>query len=239
VSTPVAAVVLASRGGLRLDRTLASVAWAGERIVLTTTRTPALDALGDDVRRAVATVDLRAVTRQRWLLFLVEGEVVEPALAAAVAAAVTGQDAVYGVPLEVRALGATLQPPAAPIRLVPAAAARVVLRARPVLALAAAGHPRRRLDARLAIVGASTLTDAVADLDADAAVLGALLHASGRGAGVGRAVVAASGALVAVLRARAVRHAAWARWRIGVTAAYGQIVTHAKAWELARAEGLP
>jgi hypothetical protein len=238
VSTAVAAVVLASRGGLRLERTLASVAWAAERVVLTTPRAAALDTLGEDVRRAVATTDLRTMTQQRWLLFLVEGEVVEPALAAAVAAAASGDDGAYRVPLEVRALGVTLQPPAAPIRLVPAAAARLVLRPRPALALAATRHPTRRLDARLALVGAAALADAIADLDADAAVLGALLHASGRRAGVGRAAVAACGALAPLLRARSVRRTAWGRWRIGVTAAYGLIVSYAKAWELARAEGL-
>jgi hypothetical protein len=239
VSTPVAAVVLASRGGLRLERTLASVAWAAECVVLTSPRAPALDAPGDDVRRAAATADLSRLTRLAWLLFLVEGEVVEPTLAAAVDTAVRARsEAVYRVPVELRALGVRLHPRGAPVRLVPAPLARLILRPRPVLALDAAGRPARRLDARLTLVGAASLADAVSDLDADAAVLGSLLHASGRRAGVWRAIAAALGAGVPLLCARAVRRAGWGRWRVGVTAAYGTIVSYAKAWELARADGV-
>jgi len=237
VTPPVAAVVLASRGGARLDATLASVAWAAERIALVPPRA-ASGALPPGVARRDVTPALADVTAQPWLLFLAEGEVVEPALAAAIDAAVrAGDEVVFGVPLEVRALGAVVHPRTAPIRLVPTRAARLALRPHVVPTLVAGGQPVRRLDARLVVAGSGSLTDAVSELDADAAALAAVLRAAGRRTTIWRATRAAIGAAAPVLCApRGARHVSWARWRLGIFAAYRAIVAYAKTWEQAHVE---
>jgi hypothetical protein len=238
VSVPVAAVVLAGRGGSRLERTLGTVGWAAERIVLASGAGRDAGALPAGVTGEPLATDLANLSRQPWVLLLVEGELVEPPLAADVEAAVrAGGEVAYQVPLEVRGLGAVLHPGAAPIRLVPARGASLDLHPPLVPALATPARDRRRLPARLTIAGASTLAEAVTDLDADAGALAALLHAHRRPASIVGAVRAALGAAAPLAFARRTARAPWGRWRLVVTAGYRAIVAYAKAWELGRVQG--
>jgi hypothetical protein len=96
----VAAMVLASRGGARLERALASVAWADERLVLDPTGRLTEETLPAGVRRARAAADADAP----WLLLLEEHEVVSPALAASVRAVATDHaPSPYCIPREAHA----------------------------------------------------------------------------------------------------------------------------------------
>ena len=80
----VAAVVLGARGGARLARALASVGWAGERIVIDPAGRLGAATLPPGVRRLESPLDLAGATEARWLLLLREDEVAPPGLAAAV-----------------------------------------------------------------------------------------------------------------------------------------------------------
>src|SRR5207244_1644636 len=80
----VAAVVLASRGGARLERALDSVAWAGERIVLDPAGRLGTEPLPSGVRRGGDPAEAAAAP---WLLLVEEHEAVGAPLAAAIAGA--------------------------------------------------------------------------------------------------------------------------------------------------------
>jgi len=233
MSVGIAAVVVASRGARRLERSLASVAWAEERIVLDPAGRVGAEALPPGVR--LSGEDPGASSGSPWLLLLHEGEVAPPALAAAIGAAVgtPPAKAAFRVPLEIVAFGATLQPRGAPVRL-----ARRPTSLRHGTGLAAeltAAPPTGQLAVPLVARVNDSLAGAVGDLDADAAALAALLRARRVRVSLARVLL---GALATAGRLGLARGAGdrWARWSAAVLGGYRVLVTYAKLWELARAE---
>jgi hypothetical protein len=232
------ALVIGARGGARLARTLASVGWAAERVVLDPAARLAAEPLPAGVVRREGVAFEAAATAAPWLLLLEEGEVVSPALAEAIGAALAEPAALaYAVPLEVRGFGATLAPWRAPIRLARRPGARLVLRAgvAPELGTRRAAGA---LGVPLVAERAATLTEAVLDVEADGAAIAGVLRARGvraRSAGLVLAFLVAAGRLVAARGAGGVR---WGRWILGVLAGYRALLAHAKLWELERSAPL-
>lgn len=228
----VAAIVLAAMGGARLERSLAGVAWAAERIVLD----PAarLDGRGlppgvHHVARAVPPAELGGA---EWLLLLLEGEVVMPALADALAhpAAAEARQAL-AVSVEMRALGARWTPRRLPVRLAPRAAAGLVVRdGRPELA--ARGIALATPDAAIVAETPPSLEHAVRALDAESAALAAWLHPSAPRVGVRHLLLPPLASAARVLVARGSSTRPWARWVAAVFAGYRAHLVPAKVWEL-------
>ena len=230
MTTPVTAAVLASRGGARLARALASVDWAAERIVLDPAHRVATELLPAGVARAV---DLE-IGSTSWLLVLEEGDAVPPTLAATIARAVATDDAdAYRIPQAVTAFGVTLGLRGAPVRLARRREARVGVRAGGLDVRPVRGRIGR-LAPPLETRAASTLASALEELDADAAALAAVLHA--------RRIVPRLrhlGAVPFVQSARALAARGpvpiWPRWALAVFGGYRTVVAYAKLWELRRA----
>jgi len=230
----VAAVVLASRGGPRLEAALASVAWAPERIVLDPARHLGDRPLPTGVRRAHDVADAAAP----WLLLLEEHEVVPPGLAARVAETVAapGRFAAFRIGLEVHAFGATFWPPGAPVRLVRSPGARLRLGRGLVAELRVAGGDLGRLPDRLVAQGADSLAAAVENLDADAATLAALLARRRVRPGLRHLVLPPLAAAARPLAARGSWGHVRLRWILGVLEGYRALLAWAKVWELRLAE---
>lgn len=230
----VAAVVLASRGGARLERALDSVAWAAERIVLDPGGRVDLRRLPDDVRRGG---DFSEVASAPWLLLLEEHETVSPPLAAAIAAALERPLAsAYRIPQVVTAFGVTLCPRRAPVRLASRSEARLALRSGLSLELALDGAAAPRLSGRLLTDGAPTLAAAVEELDAEATTLAALLHARRVRPRFRHLVVPPLIAGARALLARGATGGFWGRWTLAVLGGYRVLVAYAKLWEMRRDE---
>ena len=226
------AVVLGSRGGGRLARALASVAWAGERVVLDPANRLAVEELPAGVRRQRGRRPAD-VTRAPWLLLLDEDETVPPALAAAVAEAIRAgaSCAAYRVAQEVNALGARLRPRRDSVRLARRDGARLTLGRGLVPALSASGTPGK-LPGALEKAGAASLGEAVDDLDAHASMLAALLDDAGARPGICLSVMAFLLAGGRMLSARGPAPRRWSRWSLALLAGYRCIVAYAKLWEL-------
>ena len=118
----VAAVVLGARGGARLARALASVGWAGERIVIDPAGRLGAATLPPGVRRLESPLDLAGATEARWLLLLREDEVAPPGLAAAVVDATVSGAAAFRIARTLDLRGGTLRLPGAPAGPAPRAA---------------------------------------------------------------------------------------------------------------------
>lgn len=234
MTAPVTAVVLGSRGGNRLRRALASVAWARERVVLD----PANRLAGESLPAGVArTADASAVTSAPWILVLEESEVVTPELGALVAAATERTaPAAYRIPIEMHALGVALRPVGAPMRL----ARRHGVRLRIGMSLALEIPPDERGVGRLrepiVCTGADSLAGALDDLDADAGALAGVLHAAGASPALRHLVVTPLLSSARTLAARGAAGPLWRRWALAVFAGYRAAVAQAKLWEFRRAE---
>jgi hypothetical protein len=230
---PVAAVVVATRGGAALVPTLASVAWAAERIVVDPCgRLDGRD-LPAGVRRHPGAEPVAAATAP-WVLLLEEGEVVSAPLADAIARALRAPAADgWTIGLEVHAFGGAFRPWGARVRLARRAGARLALRRGLGVGLAIAGR-RERLAEPLVVRRAERLADAVTELDAESTALAALLRAADARPRAARFVAGPLRAGASVLLARAVGSGGrrWARWFLGVFAAYRVLATQAKLWEL-------
>ena len=235
----VAAVVLASGGGARLASALASVAWAGERIVLDPAARLTREPLPRGVRLHAGAAEPSELTTAPWVLLLGDGEIASAAVPAAIAAAVAGAGArsAYRIPVAEEGFGATLRPPRAPIRLARRSEAR--LRIGPGLAVdlgPPAGHPGQLAPA-LIVRAAGRLSEAVEHLDAQATTLAALLAVRRRRPRLWHLALGPLAAGGHALVARPARQSATARWFLAVLAGYRAAVTYAKLWERSRAEG--
>ena len=229
----VAAMVLASHGGARLERALASVAWADERLVIDPAGRLTEEALPPGVRRARAAADADAP----WLLLLEEHEVVSPALAASVRAVATDDaPSAYRIPREAHVFDARFHLRGAPIRLA-RAGARVRLRRDLALELRPAAGRAGRLRTPVIARGAESFARAVDELDADATTLAALLQAARVRPTLWRLATAPTLAGARALGARGPVRRFRRRWTLAVFAAYRVMVAYAKLWEMDRAEG--
>jgi hypothetical protein len=225
----VSALVLASRGGARLARALASVAWADERLVWD----PARRLAPGDVPAGARVEHGEPAPSGDWVLLLVEDEVVPPALAAAVGAAVGPPDAgtAFGIRRELHALGATLHLRGAPVRLARRDAARPTLGPGLLPRLAGPAGARRTLAPALEVHAAASLAEIVQDLDADGAALAALLDRARRRPRLGHLVGPPLAAAVPVLTGRAAGRVGWVRWMLAVLVGYRTLLAWAKLWE--------
>jgi hypothetical protein len=234
MNPPVAAVVLASRGGARLEAALGSVAWAPERIVLDPARRLDGRPLPTGVRRGHNLAEAWAP----WLLLLEEHESVPPELAARIAETVAapGRFAAFRIGIEVHAFGATFRPPGAPVRLVRSPGARVDLGRGVVTELRPAGGEVGRLSDRLVAQAADSLAAAVENLDADAATLAALLARRRVRPGLRHLVLPPLAAAFRPLAARGSWRRVRLRWILCVLEGYRALLAWAKVWELRLAE---
>jgi hypothetical protein len=230
--TEVTAIVLGNRGGGRLARALASVAWAGERVVLDPADRLAGERLPAGVRRHRGARPGEAAGAP-WLLLLDEHEVAPAALASAVAEAVRSPTPWpgYRVAQEELALGARLRPRGEPVRLARRHGVRLALGRGLTPELSSMGAPGR-LPVALEGHGADSLGEAVEDLDAYAGMMAALLAATGTGTGIGASARAFIGAGARMLWARGTAPRPWSRWSLAVLAGYRAMAAHAKLWEV-------
>ena len=230
----VAAVVLASRGGARLERALDSVAWAGERIVLDPAGRLGTEPLPSGVRRGGDPAEAAAAP---WLLLVEEHEAVGAPLAAAIASAVEAPAArAYRIAQEVSAFGTTLRLRRAPVRLALRAGARLRLRTGLTPELVLDGGRAPELPERLIAHGVPTLAAAVEELDAQAATLAALLHARHVRPRAWHLVIPPLVASGRALVAHGPAGGFWGRWTLAVLGGYRALVAYAKLWELRREE---
>jgi hypothetical protein len=234
----IAAVVLAARGGASLERSLASVGWAAERVVLD----PAARLEGEALPRGVVRgrLDPGSLTRSPWLLLLMEDEVATPALAAAAAAAVgaaAGRVA-FRIPVEVTGFGARLRPRGAPVRLATREGARLRFHAAFGADLAPGAGRVGRLGTPIVTSDPGSVAEALLQLDADGAALAALLRAEAIRPRLRHLLLPPVAAAASRLSARAAEHARWARWALTVFAGYRALVAYAKLWEMRQAEGV-
>jgi len=233
----VAAVVLAGRGGIRLERALDSVTWAPRRVVVDPAARLAAQTLPPGVEHVPS---LAEVADAAWLLLLHESEAATPALADAVAAATAAPryDA-YRVPRELHGFGLVLRAAGTPVRLARRGAALAVGGGL-VPALALAGVRPGRLAAALVADVGESLATAVEDLEADATVLARVLGAGGQRARARSAALAAvvsSARIVFARRRRDVpRPDRWARWVLATLGGYCPMAAYTKLWELHQAE---
>ncbi len=232
---PVVVVVVASRGDAKLERTLAAVAWAEERVVLD--RLGRVDPAGlpagvDHVRSVVA---LATVGRAPWILLLREDEIAPSGMRDAVAAAIA-----VGAPRRIRreleTLGSAFLLRRAPLRLAPRAGCRVVVARGLELALRV---PRGNgnldpLEPVVVVAHAASLAAALEVLDADSSVAAALLEDEGSTPRLRELVLSPCVAAARVLVAHARRPAGLARWVAAVLLGYRAVVAHAKLWERVR-----
>jgi len=229
---PVAAIVLASRGGPRLERALASVAWARERVVLDPARRLGGQVLPRDVGDSLAS------TSSPWLLLLEEQEAVPSALADVIVRAVEQPaPGAYRIGQDLETFGVTVRLPGAPVRLARRAGARLRLGAGLRLELEAAAGQVGRLEERLLAAGADSLAGALEDLDAHARALAALLHAEGASPRIRHLAFAPLLPGARALVAPGAGRGLWPRWPIAVLAGYRTAVAYAKLWEIRRMEG--
>lgn len=235
----VCAVVLGSRGGHRLARTLASVVWAGDRVVLDPTSRLAGESLPAGVRRAGRTRPAE-VTDAPWLLLLDEDEIVSPALAVAIADTIRAGAPCsgYRVAQEVRELGARLRPRRDLLRLARREGVRLVLERGLLPALSVSGSVGR-LEGTLEKEGAESLGEAVDDLSAHADTVAALLNDAGARPAIRTSLVAFAVAGGRVLSARGTVPGRWSRWSLAVLAGFRAMVAYAKLWEFRWTHGAP
>jgi len=235
MDAPVAAVILASRGGPRLTRALESVAWAAERLVLDPAGRLDGRLLSPGVARAIEPAE---AARAPWLLLLDEHDVVPPPLAALIAETARAPAALpaYRIGHEVQLLGATFRPRYAPVHLVRRAGARLEVGAGLSAELRPRHGPIGRLAGQLLTSGVDSLVGAVEALDAEATAIAALLRSRGVRPRLWRLAVAPFVPGARALFARGTSGDRWARWTLTVLGGYRAMVAEAKLWELWRAE---
>ena len=220
-------------GGARLERSLASVAWAPERIVLDPAARLDGRGLPRDVRHVTRAAPLAELGSADWLLLLLEGEAALPTLADACGAlsADAPRPQAFAVAVEMHALAGSWTPRRAPVRLALRAGAELVVRdGRPELA--ARGTPLGTAAAALVGEPPPSLEFAVQALDAESASLAAWLHARGLRVGVRHLLGPPLAAAGRVLAARGSSTRPWARWVAAVFAGYRALLVPAKVWEL-------
>lgn len=230
-----AAAVLASRGGPRLQAALASIAWATERLVLDPARRLPREELPDGVRLAHELPESLSVD---WLLLLEEHEIVPPPLAARIAEKVSAPVAfsAYRIGQEVRAFGATFHPRGAPVRLVRQPKARVAVGHDLSAELRGLARRAGRLPERLVVHGAESLAVAIDDLDADAATLAAVLAGRRIEPRLWHLVFPPLVAGARTFAGRTSRAGLSQRWTLTVLRAYRALLGYAKLWEMRQAE---
>jgi len=225
----VTAIVLGALGGVRLERSLASVAWAAERIVLDPAAGVDGRSVPAGVRHVAHVAPLAELGSAPWLLLLLEGEVASPPLADALGD-VSGVQAL-SVPLELHALDAQWTPRRAPVRLAARAAARLVVRdGRPELA--ERGRALSAGSVRIVAEAPPTLEDAVRLLDAECGAVAAWLAAEHARVRLGQLVLPPLAAVLRALGAPGSSTRPWARWVAAVFAGYRALLVPAKVWEL-------
>ena len=231
-SNDVAAVVLAAMGGARLERSLASVAWARERVVLDPSARVDGRELPAGVRYVARPAPLIDLGSADWLLLVLEGEVVSAPLADGLAAIrVDAAEArAFAVPVEMHAIGTRWTPRPA-VRLAPRTAATLVVRdGRPELA--AEGTALPLAEASIVVEAPPSLEAAVQALDAESAAVAALLHRGGLRVKVRQLLLPPLATVTRVLLARGGSTRPWARWVAAVFAGYRTLLVPAKVWEL-------
>jgi hypothetical protein len=234
----VAAVVLASGGGGRLASALASVAWAGERIVLDPAARLTREPLPRGVRLHEGAAEPSELTTAPWVLLLGDGEIASADAPAAVAAAVAepGGRPAYRIPIAVQGFGATLRPPRAPIRLARRSEARLRIGFGLAVDLGPPAGHAGRLAPALIVRSTERLSEAVEHLDAQATALAALLAVRRRRPRLWHFALGPLAAGGQTLVAPPTRQRGSARWFLAVLAGYRTAVAYAKLWERSRAE---
>lgn len=235
---PVLAVVVATRGGTRLEGVLESVAWAAEHAVLDPVGDVVASALPPGVRLGRDVGAVATLGQAPWLLLLAEEEVSTPALRAAVAAVVSGVPAAWCPVLELQTLGIRFARRRAPVRLAPRVRSRVTLDRTLELALVAP-VPVRRLPAALRATRGVSVSAALDTLASESRARAALLAQLGARPGAVAIVAAPLLALGRVLRMDAAAPAGLGRWVAGIFAAYRVVLTHARLWEWRHAQPAP
>jgi hypothetical protein len=237
-SSDIGAVVLAARGGASLERALASVGWAAERVVLDAAERLEGEVLPAGVVRGG--LDPGSLTRSPWLLLLMEGEVATPALAAAAAAAVGAADGrvAFRIPIELAGFGARLRPRTAPVRLARREGARLRFHAAFGADMVAGTGRVGRLAPPILATDPGSVAEALQQLDADGAALAAVLRADAVRPRLRHLVLPPVTAAASRLSAHVAAHARWARWALTVFAGYRALVAYAKLWEIRQAEGV-
>jgi len=235
----IVAIVLAATGGARLERSLASVAWARERIVLDPAARLGGRELPPGVRHVACAAPVEELGSTDWLLLLLEGETATPGLAAGLARRLddAAGPRAFGVPVEMHGLGTRWTPRRAPVRLAARAAAELVVhdgRAE----LAAAGAGLGEAGAALVEEAPASLEDAVRALDAESAALAAWVGAGDLRVRVGHLLLPPLVTAARVLTARGSSTRPWARWVAAVFAGYRTLLVPAKVWELRQLAGV-
>jgi hypothetical protein len=227
VSRDVTAIVLAALGGARLERSLASVAWAGERVVLDPAGQVDARVVPPGVRHVASAARPAELGSAPWLLLLLEGEVASRGFEEALRG--SSEADACGVPLELHALDVQWTPRRAPVRLVARAAARLVVRdGRPELAEEGRGTCAGRIVAE----AAPSLEDAVRTLDAECGAVAAWLAAGPQRVRLGHLMLPPVAAMLRALAAPGRGTRPWARWVAAVFAGYRTLLVPAKVWEL-------
>jgi hypothetical protein len=232
---PVLAVVVATRGGTRLEGALASVAWAAERAVLDPLGDVAASGLPPGVRLGHDVASVTALGSAPWLLLLAEEEVAMPALEAAVAAIAGGAPTAWSPVFALETLGVRFVPHRPPVRLAPRVHSRVTLDRTLELALVAPA-PVRRLSAELRAKRGTSVATAVDALAPESHARAVLLAQLGTRPGAATLAAAPFRALGRVLLARASEPVGLARWIAAVFAAYRVVLSHARLWEWRHAQ---
>lgn len=229
---PAVAAIVVSSGGARLVRALASVAWAGERIVCDPAGLLEIEQLPAGVRR-VGAIEPADATEAPWLFLMLEDEIASPALAAAIAKVVDDprSRAAYRLRLELVTFGARLSPRARPVRLAKRSGARLVLRAGLSVEMQSAEGRPGELPVALLSGCVESLSEAVDHLDAEGSTLAAWLQVRAVEPGLARLACSSFTAGARMLAARGSGDA-WARWSLAMLAAYRPLVAYAKLWEL-------
>jgi len=226
------AIVLAAMGGGRLERSLASVAWAEERIVLDPAARHDAPAVPPGVGHVARAAGLGELGSAPWLLLLLEGELASPGLDEVLGRTLAEPSAVtaFGLPLELHALGAQWTSRRAPVRLAARAAARLVVRdGRPELA----GQGRMLAGTAGIVAEASpSLEEAVRALDAECGAMAAWLVAGSSRVRLGHLMLPPLATMLRALAARGTSIRPWARWVAAVFAGYRALLVPAKVWEL-------
>jgi hypothetical protein len=219
-------------GGARLERSLASVAWARERVVVDPVARLDGRELPSGVRYVARPAPLLDLGSSEWLLLILEGEVASPGLADALA----GIDAdpsgprAFMVPVEQHALGTRWAGRPA-VRVAARSTAELVVRDGR-LELGAHGAPLALVDATIVVEAPPSLEAAVQALDAESAAVAAWLHRSRFRVGVGNLLWPPVASAARVLLARGGSTRPWARWVAAVFAGYRTLLVPAKVWEL-------
>lgn len=235
----VLAVVLATRGGTRLERALASVPWARERAVLDPAGDVAAGALPAGVRLGRDVTALATLGDAPWVLLLCEDEVATPVLHAAVARVAPGAPGAWRVGVAIDALGLRFIPARAPVRLGPRAQARLVVDRSLTLALDVPQASAGRLDGSLCAERGGSVAELFDALEPETRAWAALLAQLDARPGAGTLAAAPLLALARMLRARASARAGLARWVTAVFAAYRVVLAHARLWEWRHAQPAP